>query len=138
MSKRTRGAQRNVARRHGSRPAAPQRTRPAASSAAAGTADRSGPPALRLDAVPELVPPAAAESTSPVARATDRSATLVTRTTHSRSRVKPGSILAGRAAEEYVYVSQDLRRIVLVGAALFALMIGLWLILVVGRLAPLY
>ncbi len=61
----------------------------------------------------------------------------VVRQTHSRSRVKPGSLLAVRAASEYVYVSQDMRRILLVAGALFGTLIILWLLLVVMRVVPL-
>jgi hypothetical protein len=41
------------------------------------------------------------------------------------TRVKPGSI-AVRAQEEYAYVSRDVRRLVLIGGSLIALLIGLW------------
>jgi len=42
-------------------------------------------------------------------------------------RVRPGSLLATRAAEEYVYVAQDLRRIALVAVLLFGLLFALWI-----------
>ena len=61
----------------------------------------------------------------------------VARQTRSRSRVKPGSLLAVRAASEYVYVSQDMRRILLVAGALFGTLIILWLLLVVMRVVAL-
>ena len=61
----------------------------------------------------------------------------VARQTPTRSRVKPGSLLAVRAASEYVYVSQDMRRILLVAGALFGTLIILWLLLVVMRVVPL-
>jgi hypothetical protein len=54
-----------------------------------------------------------------------------------RSRMKPGSILAAKAATEYVYVAQDLRRILFVAALLFGTLIILWMALVVMRVVPL-
>jgi hypothetical protein len=54
-----------------------------------------------------------------------------------RSRVKPGSLLAARAATEYVYVSQDLKRISLIGGLLFATLFALWLLIVQLRVIPL-
>ncbi len=63
----------------------------------------------------------------------------VERTTGTRSatRTKPGSLLAAKAASEYVYVAQDMRRILLVAGALFATLIILWLALVVFKVIPL-
>jgi hypothetical protein len=55
-----------------------------------------------------------------------------------RVKVKPNSLLAARAAEEYIYVGQDLRRIALVAALLFGVMLVLWLLLVVLNLSGLY
>ena len=52
-------------------------------------------------------------------------------------RTKPGSLLAARAATEYVYVAQDMRRILLVAAALFGTLIILWLLIVQLRIIPL-
>jgi hypothetical protein len=53
-----------------------------------------------------------------------------------RSRSRPGSTLATRAATEYLYVAQDVRRIVVVAAILFGLMLALWLLIVVARVIP--
>lgn len=58
-------------------------------------------------------------------------------TAHIRPRAKPGSVLAARAANEYVYVAQDIRRIVVVAALLFTTMIAAWLLLVVLKVIPL-
>ena len=52
-------------------------------------------------------------------------------------KVKAGSILAARAATEYVYVAHDLRRILLVAAGLIGLLFGLWLLLVVMKVIEL-
>jgi hypothetical protein len=43
-------------------------------------------------------------------------------------RVRPGSI-ALRAQEEYAYVSRDVRRLVIIGGSLIALLIGLWVVI---------
>lgn len=67
--------------------------------------------------------------------ATDRAATVPvgttppapTRSHRGRVKVKPDSLLAQRAADEYVYVGKDLRRIVVVAGILFAALIVLWL-----------
>ena len=56
---------------------------------------------------------------------------------HPRNRVKPGSMLAAKAATEYVYVAKDLRRILIVATLLVALMLLLWFLLVVMRVVPL-
>ena len=42
-------------------------------------------------------------------------------------RVRPGSI-AVRAREEYAYVSRDVRRLVIIGGSLIALLIVLWVV----------
>jgi hypothetical protein len=52
-------------------------------------------------------------------------------------RVKAGSVLAARAATEYVYVAKDMRRILVVAALLVGVMLVLWLLLVVIKVVPL-
>ena len=44
------------------------------------------------------------------------------------ARVRPGSI-AVRAQEEYAYVSRDVRRLVIIGGSLIAVLIGLWVVI---------
>ena len=56
--------------------------------------------------------------------------------TPARSRAKPSNLLATQAANEYVYVAQDIRRIGVVAAGLFATMLVLWLLIVVLRVIP--
>jgi hypothetical protein len=56
---------------------------------------------------------------------------------HPRHRVKAGSLLAARAATEYVYVAKDMRRILFVAGLLVTVMLVLWLLLVVMRVVPL-
>jgi hypothetical protein len=72
-------------------------------------------------------------SARPEASATVRAA----RAAQARHRIKPGSLLASRAATEYVYVTQDLKRITVLGVLLFGALIVLWLLLVVLRVVPL-
>ena len=62
----------------------------------------------------------------------------VARSTPGRVKVKPNSLLAAKAATEYVYVGQDLRRIAIVGASLFAVLLLLWIVLVVLGLSGIY
>lgn len=62
--------------------------------------------------------------------------TRAERAAHPRTRVKPGSVLAARAATEYVYVAQDMRRILIVSSILFGVLIALWLLIVVFRVIP--
>ena len=64
----------------------------------------------------------------------ERAVRTSSRTHH---RIKPGSVLAARAATEYVYVSQDMRRIFVVAGALIGLLLVLWALVVVLRLIPL-
>lgn len=54
----------------------------------------------------------------------------------TRPRPRSASTLATRAATEYLYVAQDLRRIVAVAVVLFGLMFALWLLIVVARVIP--
>ena len=56
---------------------------------------------------------------------------------HPRHRVKAGSLLAARAATEYVYVAKDMRRILVVAVLLVVIMLVLWVLLVVMRVVPL-
>jgi hypothetical protein len=62
----------------------------------------------------------------------------ISRSTPGRLKVKANSLLASRAQTEYVYVGQDLRRIVVVGAILFAILFGLWILLVLLGMSGLY
>ena len=57
----------------------------------------------------------------------------VARSTPGRARTRTSALLATRAATEYVYVAQDLRRIVAVSLLLFGTMFLLWLLIVVFR-----
>ncbi|HEY7024839.1 MAG TPA: hypothetical protein VH371_07760 [Candidatus Limnocylindrales bacterium] len=57
--------------------------------------------------------------------------------TRPGTRTKPGSLLAVKAATEYVYVAQDMRRILVVAGALFGTLFVLWLLIVQMRVIPL-
>jgi len=61
----------------------------------------------------------------------------ISRSTPLRARMRPGSLLAAKAATEYVYVAQDMRRILFVAALLFGALIIMWMALVVMRVLPL-
>ncbi len=50
------------------------------------------------------------------------------RTTVDGPGIERGGSIALRAAEEYAYVMRDVRRIALIGGALIALLIGLWVV----------
>lgn len=50
-------------------------------------------------------------------------------------RVRTGSI-AIRAAEEYGYVSRDVRRIAAIGGSLLAILIGLWIVVQATGIGP--
>ena len=58
------------------------------------------------------------------------------RSTPGRARTRTSSLLATRAATEYVYVAQDVRRIAAVAALLFGTMLVLWVLIVVARVIP--
>jgi hypothetical protein len=130
VSKKTRGSARTRHRRPGARPAS---SRPAASRQPSRPIEAElGSETLTSvsPAVPEVEEARPAEQR----REVDRPAP---RTSHGRPRAKPGSLLAARAATEYVYVAQDLKRISVVGSLLFGALIVLWLAVVVLRVIPL-
>jgi len=56
---------------------------------------------------------------------------------HARHRAKPGRLLAARAASEYLYVAQDMRRILVVAALLVGVLLVLWALIVVMKVIPL-
>ena len=129
MSKRTRGSARTQHHRPGTRPATARpgsaRERPSRASAVEPTSQLEAAPAIAEDLVEDRPADARAELER------------VARATGPRHRIKAGSLLAARAATEYVYVSQDMRRILLVAAALFGTLIVLWILVVVMRVLPL-
>jgi hypothetical protein len=88
-------------------------------------------------AIPGAPPPDQAESSLVI---TDAPARPTPPISHHRGRVKvkPNSLLAARAAEEYVYVGKDMRRILTIAASLGVLLLVLWVLLVVFNLSGLY
>ena len=124
MTKRVRGAARTH-RRPGARPASER-----------GTTARRRPaeiaPPSQLEAAPEAAELVVEERPAEAAGAIESTAR-----SHARHRVKAGSLLAARAATEYVYVAKDMRRILIVASLLIAVMLVLWLLLVVMRVVPL-
>ena len=124
MSKRVRGPVRSR-RRPGTRAptersAAPRRSFPAQPS--------------QLEAAEEIAEDVIEERPATAAAELGRVVRTASRTHH---RIKPGSVLAARAATEYVYVAQDFRRIVLVAGVLIGFLFVLWVLLVVLRVVPL-
>ena len=95
--------------------------------------------ASQLDLATEIAEDIVEESPSAVlATPAAERATVARRTpTRIHHKIKAGSILAARAATEYVYVAQDLRRIIAVSVGLIALMFVLWLLIVVMRVIEL-
>lgn len=103
-------------------------------------------------ASPTTRPPSTALTPDEEARAADLEARIVAaerateepvRTRRERiapssdevGRVRTGSI-AIRAAEEYGYVSRDVRRIAAIGGSLLAILIGLWVVVQATGIGP--
>lgn len=122
MSKRVRGSSRS-SRRQGARPATDRSTRPVEKVSQLEAAE------IVAEDIIEERPVEAAAELETVERAE--------RVVHPRTRTKPGSLLAARAASEYIYVAQDMRRIAVVAFLLFGAMIVLWLLIVVFKVIPL-
>jgi hypothetical protein len=130
VSKRTRGsrrAQQRRAGRHGARPGRPTHRR----SDSAGRTYRPSELAVAPEIAEELV-----EEDVDDAPAQEVAARAV-RAAAPRGRARPSSLLAAKAATEYVYVAQDVRRIVLVAGLLFGIMFALWILIVVTKVIPL-
>jgi hypothetical protein len=134
MAKRVRGSssrpgQRTRLQRRASttRPAADPTSTPSTGSVSLTAAEEAR--AAELEA--QIVAAERAAETN-AARARERSR----RPAEAEVRVRSGSI-AERASHEYAYVLRDVRRIVLIGGSLIALLLALWIILEatgVGRL----
>ena len=124
MSKRSRGPARPAAhRRPGTRPAIDRPSRVRATRASS-----------QLEVAPEIAEDVVEQRPAEAARELEK----IARPSYARHRtVKPGSMLAVKAATEYVYVAQDMRRILFVAAALFGVLVVAWLFVVVWRVIPL-
>jgi hypothetical protein len=123
MAKKVRSAGR-TRRRPGERPASERSASARRPAGIASTSQLEAAEAAAEDVVEER-PAAAAAILESSARS------------HPRARVKPGSLLAAKAATEYVYVAKDMRRILVVAALLGGVMLLLWVLLVVMRVVPL-
>ena len=88
----------------------------------------------QLEIAPEIAEDIVEDRPAEAAHELERAA-RVAATRHRTA--KPGSLLAAKAATEYVYVAQDLRRILFVAAAMFGVLLVAWLIVVVLRVIPL-
>jgi hypothetical protein len=108
MSKRNRGARSGRPRPTQPRPARPANQAVATSPAAAVTPDAA---------------PTGVSQPLP-----DKAAVRSTRSARS------GGLLATKAANEYVYVERDLRRIAIVGGSMFGFMAVLWLLVDVTKI----
>ncbi|MBX3029379.1 MAG: hypothetical protein KF809_04420 [Chloroflexi bacterium] len=138
MAKRTRGVSSTSAYR-------PGRTPTAAKTASLPSTSSSPRPGTQPPAAIPGAAPRPSELEASVVLTEDVTAdapTAATSTVRSHQRghvkIKPGSALAARAAQEYVYVGEDLRNITKVGITLAVVMIVLWLLIVVGNVFGLY
>jgi len=131
VAKRIRGAGTTSAYRPGQTPT--RSALPSTSAPRPGTQ----PPAAIPGAAPR---PTAAEATLVIEGLPEETHTAVgtpaastphpVRRQRGHVKVKPTSALAARAAQEYVYVGEDLRQIARVGIAMSIVMIVLWVIIV--------
>ena len=138
MAKRNRGVTPTSAYRPGQAPA--KRTSTTASTAKPGTQSAAATPAgapapNQLDAAIVRADNAAV-ATQNAAAAAPRA--QVTSRQRGHVKMKPNSLLAARASQEYVYVGEDLRHIAIVGSSMFIVLILLWLVVVVANVFGLY
>src|SRR5918997_1870091 len=130
VTKRSRGSRRPQTSRPGTRAPIGRAGRPANRSAGAAAETAAGALAPeRLETVVTAAEPEEVLARAPGAAHPGRPRTLTGR--------QASAALAARAATEYVYVAQDLRRIVVVAAILFGIMLALYVLIVVVRVIPL-
>jgi len=135
VAKRTRGTRvaqlRPGQRVANTRPSSPRSTTsdPTTSAVAPSSVSDSGDLAIEQALAAEAV------SGAPSATVTGSD---IRRSTPGRVKVKANSLLAARAQTEYIYVGQDLRRIAVVAAAPFGVLLVLWVLLVVVGLFGIY
>lgn len=145
MAKRIRGSGTTSAYRPGQTP-----SRSSLPSTSSSPRPGTQPPAAIPGAAPR---PTAAEATlvieglpeethsavaTPATAATAAPQPVVRSHQRGHVKVKPTSALAARAAQEYVYVGEDLRNIAKVGITMLVVMLALWLLIVVGNVFGLY
>ena len=73
----------------------------------------------------------------PAEAANELERTALTSSQRTHHKIKANSLLAARAATEYVYVSQDLRRIAIVAGTLMVALLIMWLLLVALKVVQL-
>lgn len=146
MAKRVRGSstrpgQRAPLQRSGARPAPsrPASTAEGTSATAAG-AGATASPTRPASLTPEEEARAAEIEAQILAE--EKAATEAARRTRERARrasveptVRSGTI-SMRAADEYAYVVRDVRRIVVIGGSLVALLLGLWVVVEATGIGP--
>jgi hypothetical protein len=93
---------------------------------------------LVIEGLPEETHTAVGTPVAAQAAPTTQSAQPVRSHQRGHVKVKPTSALAARAAQEYVYVGEDLRHIAKVGITMLVLMIVLWLVIVVANVFGIY
>ncbi|MCY7417426.1 MAG: hypothetical protein LH650_02830 [Chloroflexi bacterium] len=135
VAKRTRGVTPTSAYRPGQAPvkkglAATSSQRPGTQPPAAIPGAAPRPSDLDASIVLADAPPAAVAAASPRAPVVS----------HQRGHIKmkPNSLLAARASQEYVYVGEDLRHIAVVAGVLLAALSLLWLVIVVLNVFGIY
>jgi hypothetical protein len=109
-------------------------TQPPAAIPGAAPRPSAAESALVIEGLPEQTHTAVGAPVTPVTTA----AQPVRSHQRGHVKVKPTSALAARAAQEYVYVGEDLRHIAKVGITMLVLMIALWLLLVVFNVFGIY
>lgn len=124
MAKRTRGSTSRPGQR---RPL--QRNRPAAASTPARVRPPTLTPEEEARAAELEAQLLADERTAETAKRQARERERRSAEREPVARVAAGSSLAVRAADEYAYVARDARRIVIIASFLFAIMIGLWILM---------
>jgi hypothetical protein len=122
MSKRTRGARRGQHR---------SRRPPGAARRPTGLSPAGRPPS-QLEVATEIAEDLVEEQPQ---RGAEK-LLAVADSTPERRRERATSLLAAKAAAEYVYVIEDVRRIVLVAGMLFAVMFLFWVLIVALRIIP--
>jgi hypothetical protein len=135
VAKRTRGVGvRNTHRPGGQAPVRPSAApRSSMGKAAEPPAAIPGEPLKPSDANPLVASAVAATASATPATPSPAPAAARTpsRSTPGRVKVKPDSVLATRSVNEYAYIRADLRRIAIVAASLFGVLILLWLLFTV-------
>lgn len=141
MAKRTRGVTPTSAYRPGQAPV--RKSAPSTKPATATTPPTPAPGAIDSAIAQTSVAATTGQTvqaTTSAAVAAPTSAERAPVASHQRGhvKVKPNSLLAARAAQEYVYVGEDLRHIAKVALGMLVVMIVLYLIVVTANVFGIY